>query len=139
MMHKIAIGLSGLVFFIGATPKSGAAQDANVVVSPQHPRCIGYEAVEFPGCVRYGTLSEEQPQFVAATRNVNLPIVPAEPRRLRGSVVADQVGLAFVVCDLNSLPLRQNSVKDDRMPPPNLPCRGARRGGNNSCCREEMA
>jgi hypothetical protein len=68
-MRKIAIGLSALLL-IAATSKPGAAQDASVVVVPQHP-CIWYEAVEFPGCVNYGSLSEEQartarghPQFV---------------------------------------------------------------------------
>ena len=66
-MRKIAIGLSALLL-IAALSKPVAAQEA--IVLPQHP-CIWYEAVEFPGCVNYGSLSEEQartarghPQFV---------------------------------------------------------------------------
>ena len=68
-MRKIAIGLSALLL-IAAMSKPGAAQDGQWIVFPQHP-CIWYEAVEFPGCVNYGSLSEEQartarghPQFV---------------------------------------------------------------------------
>ena len=66
-MRKIAIGLSALLL-IAAVSKPAAAQEA--IVFPQHP-CVWYEAVEFPGCVSYGSLSEEQartarghPQFV---------------------------------------------------------------------------
>jgi hypothetical protein len=68
-MYRIAIGLPALLLIVAA-PKSGAAQNARAVVSPQPP-CTSYEAVEFPGCVGYGTLSEEQartarghPQFI---------------------------------------------------------------------------
>ena len=53
---------------MAAVSKPGAAQEATVF--PQIP-CIWYEAVEFPGCVNYGTLSDDQartarghPQFV---------------------------------------------------------------------------
>jgi len=66
-MRKIAIGLTALLL-IAAVSKSVATQEA--IVFPQHP-CIWYEAVEFPGCVNYGSLSEEQartarghPQFI---------------------------------------------------------------------------
>ena len=66
-MRKIAIGLTALLL-IAAVSKPAAAQEA--IVYPQHP-CIWYEAVEFPGCVNYGSLSEEQartsrghPQFI---------------------------------------------------------------------------
>ena len=66
-MRKIAIGLSALLL-IAAVSKPAAAQEA--IVFPQHP-CVWYEAVEFPGCVNYDSLSEEQartarghPQFV---------------------------------------------------------------------------
>jgi hypothetical protein len=69
-MRKIAIGLSALLL-TAAMSRPGAAQDGSAMVFPQHPACIWYEAVEFPGCVSYGTLSEEQartarghPQFV---------------------------------------------------------------------------
>ena len=66
-MRKIAIGLSALLL-TAAMSKPVAAQEA--LVFPQHP-CIWYETVEFPGCVNYGSLSEEQartarghPQFI---------------------------------------------------------------------------
>jgi len=66
-MRKIAIGLTALLL-IAAVSKPGAAQEA--IVFPQIP-CIWYEAVEFPGCVNYGTLSQDEartarghPQFV---------------------------------------------------------------------------
>jgi hypothetical protein len=74
-MRKIASGLSALLL-IAAVSKPATAQET--IVFPQHP-CIWYEAVEFPGCVNYGSLSEEQartarghPQFVepkAATQS----------------------------------------------------------------------
>ena len=66
-MRKIAIGLTALLL-IAAVSKRGAAQEA--IAFPQIP-CIWYEAVEFPSCVNYGSLSEEQartvrghPQFI---------------------------------------------------------------------------
>jgi hypothetical protein len=66
-MQKIAIGLTVLLL-LAAVSKPAAAQEA--IVYPQIP-CIWYEAVEFPGCVNYGTLSEEEartarghPEFV---------------------------------------------------------------------------
>jgi hypothetical protein len=66
-MRKIAIGLTALLL-IAAVSKRGAAQEA--IAFPQIP-CIWYEAVEFPGCVNYGSLGEEQartarghPQFI---------------------------------------------------------------------------
>jgi hypothetical protein len=65
-MQKIAIGLTALSLI--ALSKPAAAQEA--IVFPQQP-CIWYEAVEFPGCVNYGSLGEEQartarghPQFI---------------------------------------------------------------------------
>ena len=65
-MRNIAIGLTALLL-LAAVSKPAAAQD---IVYPQVP-CISYEAVEFPGCVNYGALSEEEartarghPQFV---------------------------------------------------------------------------
>ena len=67
-MRKIAIGLTSLLL-MAAVSKPAAAQEATIVF-PQHP-CIWYEAVEFPGCVNYGSLGEEQartarghPQFI---------------------------------------------------------------------------
>jgi hypothetical protein len=69
-MRKIATGLSALLL-TAAMSKPGAAQDGSAMVFPQHPVCIWYEAVEFPGCLSYRTLSDEQartarghPQFV---------------------------------------------------------------------------
>ena len=69
-MRKIAIGLSALLL-TAAMSKPGAAQDGSAMVFPQHPVCIWYEAVEFPGCASYRTLNDEQartarghPQFV---------------------------------------------------------------------------
>jgi hypothetical protein len=69
-MRKIRIGLSGLLI-VAAAAKPGTAQDASAVAFPQHPACIWYETVEFPGCVYYGMLSEDEartarghPQFV---------------------------------------------------------------------------
>ena len=69
-MRKIGIGLSAL-FIVAAAAKPGIAQDASVVASPLHTACIWYETVEFPGCMHYGTLSEDEartarghPQFV---------------------------------------------------------------------------
>jgi hypothetical protein len=94
-MRKIAIGLSALLL-IAATSKPGVAQDGSAVVVPQHP-CIWYEAVEFPGCVNYGSLSEEQartarghPQFIepqAATTSQAqapsaTPVGPAHAARI---------------------------------------------------------
>ena len=65
--RKIAIGLTALLL-VAAVSKRGAAQEA--IAFPQIP-CIWYEAVEFPSCVNYGSLSEEQaravrghPQFI---------------------------------------------------------------------------
>ena len=67
-MQKIAIGLSALLL-IAATSKPGTAQEASAVVIPQG--CVVYELAEYPGCVNYGTLSEDEartarghPQFV---------------------------------------------------------------------------
>jgi hypothetical protein len=66
-MQKIAIGLSALLLIIAATSKPGTAQEA--VVIPQG--CVVYELAEYPGCVNYGTLSEDEartarghPQFI---------------------------------------------------------------------------
>jgi hypothetical protein len=77
-MRKIAIGLSALLLIV-AMLKPGAAQDGSAMVFPQHPVCIWYEAVEFPGCMSYRTLGDEEartarghPQFVepqAATQS----------------------------------------------------------------------
>jgi len=58
-MRKIAIGLSALLL-TAAMSKPGAAQDGSAMVFPQHPVCIWYEAVEFPGCMSYRTLDDEQ-------------------------------------------------------------------------------
>jgi hypothetical protein len=58
-MRKIAIGLSALLL-TAAMSKPGAAQDGSAMVFPQHPVCIWYEAVEFPGCMSYRTLNDEQ-------------------------------------------------------------------------------
>ena len=67
-MQKIAIGLSALLL-IAATSKPGTAQEASAVVIPHG--CVVYELAEYPGCVNYGTLSEDEartarghPQFV---------------------------------------------------------------------------
>jgi hypothetical protein len=67
-MQKIAIGLAALLL-IAATSKPGTAQEASAVVIPQG--CVMYELAEYPGCVNYGTLSEDEartarghPQFV---------------------------------------------------------------------------
>jgi hypothetical protein len=66
-MQKIAIGLTAILL-LAAVSKPAAAQED--IVYPQVP-CIWYEAVEFPGCVNHGALSEEEartarghPQFV---------------------------------------------------------------------------
>src|SRR4029450_6196042 len=58
-MRKIGIGLSALLI-LAAAAKQGTAQDASAVASPQYPGCVSYEVVEFPGCVNFGTLSEDQ-------------------------------------------------------------------------------
>ena len=88
-MRRIAIGLSALLL-TAAMSKPGIAQDGRAMVFPQYPACIWYEAVEFPGCVSYLTLSEEQartarghPQFVerqAATASRALePVATPDP------------------------------------------------------------
>ena len=67
-MQKIAIGLSAILL-ITATSMPGTAQEASAAVIPQG--CVMYELAEYPGCVNYGTLSEDEartarghPQFV---------------------------------------------------------------------------
>jgi hypothetical protein len=69
-MRKIGIGLSALLI-LAAAAKQGTAQDASAGASPRDPGCVSYEVVEFPGCVNFGTLSEDQartarghPEFV---------------------------------------------------------------------------
>jgi hypothetical protein len=76
-MQKIAIGLTALLL-LAAVSKPAAAQEA--IVYPQIP-CIWYEAVEFPGCVNYGTLSEEEARPCKRRRRPR----PSRHRMLRGS------------------------------------------------------
>ena len=58
-MQKIAIGLSALLL-IAAASKPGAAQAASTATPQKPAECVAYEVAEYPGCVNYGTLSEEQ-------------------------------------------------------------------------------
>ena len=69
-MQKITIGLSGLLL-IAAASKSGAAQAASAATPQKPTECVAYEVAQYPGCLNYGTLSEEQaptarghPQYV---------------------------------------------------------------------------
>ena len=73
-MQKIAIGLSALLL-IAATSKPGTAEEESAVVIPRG--CVMYELAEYPGCVNYGTLSEDEartarghPQFVEPVQAV---------------------------------------------------------------------
>jgi hypothetical protein len=81
-MQKIAIGLSALLLIIAATSKPGTAQEASAAVIPQG--CVMYELAEYPGCVNYGTLSEDEartarghPQFVEPVQAATASQVPS--------------------------------------------------------------
>jgi hypothetical protein len=80
-MQKIAIGLSALIL-IAATSKPCIAQEAGAAVIPQG--CVMYELAEYPGCVNYGTLSEDEartarghPQFVEPVQAATASQVPS--------------------------------------------------------------
>ena len=93
-MQKIAIGLSALLL-IAAASKPGAAQDASTATPQKPAECVAYEVTEYPGCLNYGTLSEEQartarghPQFVEpqtasqARESSATPDLPAHASRV---------------------------------------------------------
>ena len=82
-MCKIGIGLSALLI-LAAAAKPGTAQHASAVASPQHPACIWYEAVEFPGCVNYGSLSEDEARTARGHPQFVEPVYAATGSQARG-------------------------------------------------------
>ena len=106
-MRKIGIGLSALLI-LAAAARPGTAQDAGAVASPQYPTCVSYEVVEFPGCVNFGTLNEDQartarghPQFVelqvATASQSQTPRNEVEHKDTsrRSDVIREQFGLSL--------------------------------------------
>ena len=105
-MRKIGIGLSALLILAAAKP--GSAQDASAVAPPQYPTCVSYEVVEFPGCVNFGTLNEDQartarghPQFVesqvATASQAQAPRDEVEHKDTsrRTDIIREQFGLSL--------------------------------------------
>ena len=106
-MRKIAIGLSAFLI-LTASAKLGTAQDASTVASTQYPTCVSYEVVEFPGCVNFGTLNEDQartarghPQFiesqVATASQAQMPRDEVEHKDTtrRTDIIREQFGLSL--------------------------------------------
>jgi hypothetical protein len=104
-MRKIGIGLSALLI-IAAAAKPGTAQDASATATPQYPACVSYEVVEFPGCVNFGSLNENQartarghPQFVEpqATALAQAPSDETEYKDTsrRTDIIRAQFGLSL--------------------------------------------
>ena len=106
-MRKIAIGLSAFLI-LAAAAKPGTAQDASAVASTQYPTCVSYEVVEFPGCVNFGTLNEDQartarghPQFIesqvvtASRAQVPRDEVEHKDTTRRTDIIREQFGLSL--------------------------------------------
>ena len=108
-MRKIVIGLSALLILAAAKP--GTAQDASAVASTQYPTCVSYEVVEFPGCVNFGTLNEDQartarghPQFIesqvatASQAQAQRDEVGHKDTTRRSDIIREQFGLSLEDC-----------------------------------------
>jgi hypothetical protein len=106
-MRKIAIGLSAFLI-LAAAAKPGTAQDVSAVASTQYPTCVSYDVVEFPGCVNFGTLNEDQartarghPQFiesqVATASQAQVPRDEVEHKDTtrRTDIIREQFGLSL--------------------------------------------
>jgi hypothetical protein len=106
-MRKIAIGLSAFLI-LAAAAKPGTAQDVSAVASTQYPTCVSYEVVEFPGCVNFGTLNEDQartarghPQFIesqvatASQAQVQRDEVEHKDTTRRTDIIREQFGLSL--------------------------------------------
>ena len=106
-MRKIAIGLSAFLI-LAAAAKPGTAQDVSADASTQHPTCVSYEVVEFPGCVNFGTLNEDQartvrghPQFIesqvatASQAQVQRDEVEHKDTTRRTDIIREQFGLSL--------------------------------------------
>jgi hypothetical protein len=106
-MRKIAIGLSAFLI-LAAAAKPGTAQDVSAVASTQYPTCVSYEVVEFPGCVNFGTLNEDQartarghPQFIesqvvtASRAQVPRDEVEHKDTTRRTDIIREQFGLSL--------------------------------------------
>jgi len=106
-MRKIAIGLSAFLI-LAAAAKPGTAQDVSAVASTQYPTCVSYDVVEFPGCVNFGTLNEDQartarghPQFIesqvatASQAQAQRDEVGHKDTTRRTDIIREQFGLSL--------------------------------------------
>ena len=97
-MQKIAIGLSALLL-IAATSKPGTAEEESAVVIPRG--CVMYELAEYPGCVNYGTLSEDEARTARGHPHFVEPVqigdgIRSAERNAAGASRADRPGLARI-------------------------------------------